>query len=255
MEDTIIPKIIHFCWFGGRPLPKSAKRCIESWKKYLPDFEIKRWDESNFNINEIEYISEAYSAGKYAFVSDYARLKILWEYGGLYFDTDVEIIRPIDDIISKGPFLGIESLQSKNGRAFLGVNPGLGLSAIAGMNILKKLLDTYAVLHFINQQGNLNKKTIVEYTSEELVKHGLKPENKIQQCGGFTVYPIDYFNPKDMHSGKIIITGNTRSIHHFDSSWHTPWERFKKRLSIYIGPSLTKNLVNLKRCLKLKRVR
>ena len=107
-EIEMIPRTIHYCWFGGKPLPRDAEKYILSWKKYLPDYEIKRWDESNFDVNSIPYIKEAYAAGKYAFVSDYARLKILYEHGGIYFDTDVEVIKPLDDILSKGGFMGFE---------------------------------------------------------------------------------------------------------------------------------------------------
>ena len=104
----MIPKIIHYCWFGGNPLPELAVKCIESWKKYCPDYEIKRWDESNFDLNCCDYVKEAYRAKKWAFVSDYARFKVLYDEGGLYFDTDVELIKPIDDIIERGPFMGAE---------------------------------------------------------------------------------------------------------------------------------------------------
>ncbi len=104
----MIPKVIHYCWFGRNPLPKSALKCIASWRKYFPNYEIKEWNEDNFDVNIIPYTQEAYSVGKYAFVSDYARFKILYENGGLYFDTDVEVIRPMDDIIERGAFMGVE---------------------------------------------------------------------------------------------------------------------------------------------------
>ena len=105
----MIPKTIHYCWFGGNPLPEMAIKCIESWKKFLPDYEIKQWDESNFDVNMIPYAAEAYKAKKYAFVSDFARFWILYNYGGLYFDTDVEVIKPMDNIIAKGPFMVCEN--------------------------------------------------------------------------------------------------------------------------------------------------
>ncbi len=104
----MIPKVIHYCWFGGNPLPESAQKCIASWRKFLPDYEIKEWNESNFDVNAIPYTAQAYAAKKYAFVSDYARFSILYDNGGLYFDTDVEVIRPMDDIIENGPFMGFE---------------------------------------------------------------------------------------------------------------------------------------------------
>ena len=113
MKENSIPKIIHYCWFGRSPLPELAKKCIASWRKYFPDYEIKEWNEDNFDVNSILYTSQAYQAKKYAFVSDYARFWILYMYGGLYFDTDVEVIRPMDDIIQRGPFMGCEKPYKK----------------------------------------------------------------------------------------------------------------------------------------------
>lgn len=110
----MMPKIIHYCWFGGNPLPELAVKCIESWKKYCPDYEIKRWDESNFDLNCCDYVKEACQVKKWAFVSDYVRFKVLYDEGGLYFDTDVELIKPIDDILARGPFMGVEIGQPIN---------------------------------------------------------------------------------------------------------------------------------------------
>ena len=129
----MIQKVIHYCWFGGKPIDKLGEKCIASWKKYCPDYEIKRWDESNYNLEACDYVKEAYQAKKWAFVSDYVRFDILYHYGGLYFDTDVELIKPIDDIVSKGPFMGCESHQKKST-----VAPGLGLAIID--NILSVLM-------------------------------------------------------------------------------------------------------------------
>ena len=110
----MIPKIIHYCWFGRNPLPDSAKKCIESWRKFFPEYEIKEWNEDNFDVHLIPYVEEAYNAKKYAFVSDYARFWILYFYGGVYFDTDVEVIRPMDDILAKGGFMGSTRLFFKS---------------------------------------------------------------------------------------------------------------------------------------------
>ncbi|MDE6783607.1 MAG: glycosyl transferase, partial [Paramuribaculum sp.] len=138
-----IPKVIHYCWFGGKPLPKLARKCIRSWKKYLPDYEIQEWNESNFDVNIIPYTAQAYEAKKYAFVSDYARFWILYKYGGLYFDTDVEVIRNMDRIIEAGSFMGCETTceeaQARGGG--LSVAPGLGLGAPAGSELYKEILD------------------------------------------------------------------------------------------------------------------
>ena len=124
----MIPKIIHYCWFGRGPLPELAQKCIASWKKYLPDYEIKEWNEDNFDVNIIPYTAEAYKAKKYAFVSDYARFWILYKFGGIYFDTDVEVIRPIDDIVERGNFMGFETDPSltNDDASKASVAPGLG---------------------------------------------------------------------------------------------------------------------------------
>ena len=154
-----IPKTIHYCWFGRNPLPSLAIKCIASWKKYLPDYEIKEWNEDNFDVNVVPYTREAYAAKKYAFVSDYARFKILYEEGGLYFDTDVEVIKPFDDIIARGAFMGCERDAGDRGGAC--VNPGLGLGANPNFGLYKEILDLYATLHFSYPEGSLNLKTVV----------------------------------------------------------------------------------------------
>ena len=138
----MIPKVIHYCWFGGNPLPESAQKCIASWRKFLPDYEIKEWNESNFDVNAIPYTAQAYAAKKYAFVSDYARFSILYDNGGLYFDTDVEVIRPMDDIIENGPFMGFE-IDASGIDFKKAVAPGLGLGANPGLGLYKEILEHY----------------------------------------------------------------------------------------------------------------
>lgn len=222
----MIPKKIHYCWFGGNPLPESAKLYIETWKKYCPDYEIIEWNEKNFDINKNQYCKEAYEAKKWAFVSDYARFWILYEYGGLYFDTDVEVIKPLDSIIEKGPFMGCERDVERNGATAIAVAPGLGL--------YKEILDLYEGLHFKNEDGSLNLKTVVQYTTEILVKHGLKNTNQIQKCAGIYIYPREYFCPKNIDTGALEITENSYTIHHFEGSWLTPWLRFRHNVKLLL---------------------
>jgi hypothetical protein len=217
----MIPKIIHYCWFGTNPLPGLAQKCIESWKLYFPDYEIKEWNESNYNVHKIAYIDEAYSAKKYAFVSDYARFDILYQYGGIYFDTDVEVIKPFDDILGRGGFMGIESIGKVAAGLGIGCNAGLGIGCNAGLGIVYQILDFYARLHFINSDETYNLHTVVEYVTEILKKNGLKEENAIQCLDGLTVYPIEYFCPISFKTGQMEITENTHSIHHYDGSWLT----------------------------------
>lgn len=150
----MIPKIIHYCWFGRNPLPPLAIKCIESWRKYLPDYEIKEWNEDNFDVNIIPYTAEAYAQKKYAFVSDYARFWILYKYGGIYFDTDVEVIRPLDDIIARGGFMGFETDYKEGSTPHeSSTNPGLGL--------IKKMLDFIEIQHFKNEQNTRKQITVV----------------------------------------------------------------------------------------------
>lgn len=222
----MIPKIIHYCWFGGNPLPKSAIECIDSWKKFFPDYEIKEWNETNYDVHKIPYIHEAYEAKKYAFVSDYARFDILYHEGGLYFDTDVKVLKPFDKIISKGPFMGREAgaylhnICNIEGDG-LAVAPGLGLGVNPGLGLYKELLDAYKDMSFLNPDGSLNTKTIVSYTSEILLKHGLTSNNdEIEEVAGIWIYPADVFCPMDHTKGNVVnITDRTVSIHLYDCSW------------------------------------
>lgn len=227
----MIPKKIHYCWFGRNPLPESAQKCIASWRKYLPDYEIIEWNEDNFDVNSIPYTAQAYAAKKYAFVSDYARFKILYDHGGLYFDTDVEVIRPMDDIIACGPFMGfeIDSINDKIGE----VAPGLGLGAEAGMPFYNHIIKEYDKLNFVNADGSLNQKTIVKYCSELLNEYDLSSKPGIQKVAGMTIYPSEYFNPLDDLTGRLNITVNTRSIHWFSKTWLnvSPWRTKISRLS------------------------
>lgn len=219
----MIPRVIHYCWFGGADLGDAEKKCIASWKRFLPGYEIRRWDESNFDLACCAYVEEAYKAQKWAFVSDYARFAILYEHGGLYFDTDVELIRPIDDLIAAGPFMGLESDADIVGESKvapgLAANPGLGLAANPGLSLYKAILDSYAGDHFIRPDGSYNYRTVVERTTDILLEAGLAEKPGVQQVEGVTIYPSSYFNPTDLSTGMLNICEETRSIHHYGASW------------------------------------
>lgn len=238
----MIPKIIHYCWFGGKPLPQSAQRCIASWRKFLPDYEIKEWNESNFDVNIIPYTAEAYRAKKYAFVSDYARFYILYKYGGLYFDTDVEVIRNMDDIIARGSFMGCEGEATnqsmkkvQNNAMKLGVNPGLGLGITSGLGLIKEILDIYMDKHFLKADGTLNSETIVTITTKLLCQKGMRNTNDVQQVESVWIYPKDYFCPKDYYTGELNITPNTYSIHHYSATWIPLEQRLELQFWKFLG--------------------
>ncbi len=215
----MIPKVIHYCWFGGNPLPKSAIKCIESWKKYLPDYEIKEWNESNFDINMMPYTREAYEMKKYAYVSDVARFLVLYQEGGVYFDTDVEVVKPMNDILEAGAFMGIEDLGVE-GVTFPYVAPGLGLAVEAGHHFYKEILDHYFNCHYYDPQTKIPfPLTVVNHCTDLLIKNGLKPTNKFQTVAGINIYPVDYFCPLEDATGILTITENTRAIHWFSKTW------------------------------------
>lgn len=219
----MIPKFIHYCWFGGNPLPESALKCIASWHKFLPDYEIKEWNEKNFPIEECPlYARQAYKGKKWAFVSDYARFKILYDYGGLYFDTDVELIKPLDDIIEYGSFMGCGSEND--------INPGLGIAAAPGLDLYKEILNYYNTNEF-DISENI---TVVQIVTEILKKKGFKQTSEIQTIDEVSFYPPDYFSPIDYSTGKLTLTYNTRSIHHYDASWMEPKDKYsQKRARIF----------------------
>lgn len=227
----MIPKVIHYCWFGSSPLPTLALECIASWGKYLPGYEIKEWNESNFDVNIIPYTSEAYKAKKYAFVSDYARFWVLYQYGGIYFDTDVEVIRPMDDILTRGGFMGFEMDPYVKKKINGTVATGLGLGVNSGLGLIKDIINYYNTLVFTTDISNIQ--TVVDHTTNVLVNNGLKPVAGIQEVGGVFIYPSEYFAPINIISKRLHITDKTRTIHRYMDSWSdkkkkkTLWSRFR----------------------------
>ena len=182
----MIPKKIHYCWFGHNTLTDLAVKCIASWKKYLPDYEIIEWNETNCDLESCRYVKEAYEAKKWAFVSDFVRFDVLYQYGGLYFDTDVEVIKPLDDLISEGAFMGCEQL-SGNAK----VAPGLGLAATPGLILYKEILENYQRSSYINEDGTINQATVVTRITNILVEKGFDcSSNQVQKIGQINIYPI-----------------------------------------------------------------
>lgn len=244
----MIPKKIHYCWFGGKPLNKLGKKCLKSWKKYFPDYEIIEWNESNFNFDCCQYVKEAYEAKKWAFVSDYARYKILYEHGGIYFDTDVEVIKSFDDILSKGSFMGCENppLMNKTNKDLseehIKVASGLGCAAEPGLDFYREILTDYEKSSFLNEDGSMNLYTIVARTTDLLRKYGLMDTDDIQCIAGINIYPAEYFCPINMDTGKLVITKNTYSIHRYAASWVDDYSRFRGKIYIIIRRCLGEKL-------------
>lgn len=214
----MIPKIIHYCWFGYGEIPEKDKKCIKSWKKYCPDYEIIRWDESNYDISKNKYMREAYEAKVWGFVPDFARLDLIYQYGGIYLDTDVELIKPLDDLLNNKAFMGFESEEY--------VAPGLGFGAQKNSAIIKELIGIYENRSFIRKDGTSDITASPIMITELLVSAGLVQNGKFQIIKNeLSVYPVEYFCPLDYERRELNITERTYSIHHYAASWMPEEER------------------------------
>jgi len=212
MEDVEkIPRIVHYCWFGRGTKPKILQRCIASWIKYLPDYEFREWNEDNFDINQNQYVKEAYEARKFAFVSDYVRLHALYEVGGIYMDTDVEVIQPLDRFLVHEAFSGFEDdsfLQSGT------------MGAVKEHRWIEELMDYYNSRNFRRSDGSFDTTTNTTVISEICREHGLQLNGKLQTLSnGVIFYPRCYFSPYDYINGGNYITEESYTIHHFAQSW------------------------------------
>lgn len=207
----MIPKVIHYCWFGNGELPELAQKCIHSWKKYCPDYEIVRWDESNVDLEVCEYAKEAYEQKEWAFVSDYIRLLVLYKYGGIYLDTDVEIIQSLDSLLENKGFMGFE------GKKY--ISSGLGCGFEKGNILVKKMLEDYTNAHFRKKDGSLDKIPCPHRNTDRLVNCGLKRNGKLQKIEGVVFLPNEYLNPFDNDTGLLNKSEKTYSIHWYSGSW------------------------------------
>lgn len=214
-----IPKIIHYCWFGKKEIPKQNRIWMESWNKYCPDYKIIEWNESNYDINKNPYMSEAYQAKKWSFVSDYTRLDIIYQYGGIYLDTDVEIIRNLDELLYQDAFAGVDSSQN--------ISLGLGFGAVSQHHIVRELLEFYENLHF-DVNNLIAAPTLTKPLFE---RYNYVNNGDIQKIAGMTVYPEKVLSGKDDITGRILPTENTYAIHHYDGSWNDE-SKIKRRREI-----------------------
>ena len=237
-----IPKVIHYCWFGKGKMPKLAKKCIKSWQKFCPDYKIVCWNEENFDINQNRYAKEAYEAGKWAFVSDYVRLKVLYDEGGIYLDTDVEIIKPIDKLVEKGGYMGFDD----NGI----ISTGLGFACEKGNELVGAILKDYDDIPFLRADGTYDLLPCPDRTTQTMVKLGLDINNREQVFMGIQMLPEDYLCPMKYYTGKKVITKNTYSIHHFCASWTSKTSKRTTFVKRIIGVKLYEKLYGklLHRC-------
>ena len=203
-------------------MPELAKRCIESWRQYCPDYEIKRWDESNFDLNYNDYVREAYKAKKWAFVTDVVRLYALVNYGGIYMDTDVEVIKSLDELLEYEAVSGFESEQR--------ISTGI-MASTKGHELFDELLNDYEGVHFIRPDGTYDTTTNVIRITNICLKYGFVPNNTLQTVKGCTLLPDYYLCPKDPKTWELNITEHTLTIHHFDGSWLSDAERKAKELA------------------------
>ena len=236
----MIPRTIHYCWFGRGEMPQLAMDCITSWHKYMPDWDYKLWNEDNFDVDSVPYTKEAYAARKYAFVTDYVRLYALSVEGGVYMDTDVEILKPLDDLLHLQAFTSYEGSKHKP--------PVTGLMASeAGGQWVEEQLHAYDGLHFCREDGTLDTTTNTQRISAIMKANGFVSDGEKRQYKDLTVFPSEYFCPHQT-TGEYLLTENTYCNHHFMGSWNSMdsknWKGCVRRL---VGQKFMIWLIKLKR--------
>lgn len=223
----MIPKTIHYCWFGGQKLPNDVKRCIKSWQKFCPEYKIVRWDESNFDINQNEFMREAYKHKCWAFVSDYARLKIIYDNGGVYLDTDVELVKSFNNILDSNCFMATQAEPHL-------INTGLGFGAIKNHYAIKLMLDEYEKIKFDVSKKNLY--ICPKINTEPFERLGYRYQESIQMIDDIKIYPARYFDP--INSNGFNFTNDTISIHHYSATWENGSHRLKRKVVGLLGPKI-----------------
>lgn len=244
MASKSIPKIIHYCWFGGAKKPELVQKCIKSWEKYCPDYKIVEWNERNFDVKMNPYIKEAYERGQWAFVADFARLLAVYEHGGVYLDTDVELIKNLDDVLGDKAFYCLADNT---------VATGLGFGAIKKHPSVKQMLMQYDGIHFIDEKGRIdttpcpvrNTKALEEYVGQSV------EFSKKTLVGDVCIYPDEYFSPLDYDTHELNITDKTYAIHWYGESWLSEKKKRAKALKRVAARIIgKKNFVRIRKMVK-----
>lgn len=237
----MIPKKIHYCWFGGNPLPRDVEACIASWKKHCPDYEIVRWDESNYDVTKHPFMKAAYEAKCWAFVSDYARLDVIYQNGGIYLDTDVELLKSLDPVLENACWFAMQQEKSV-------INTGLGFGAKQMHPAVQAMLAQYDQNTFCMERREdiacpyLNTRALAEL--------GFVQEDREQEVAGARIYPARFFDPLATGDSKDLTCDETMSIHHYSATWTTGKQRLKRKIARLIGE---KWIVRLKGVLRWKK--
>ena len=240
----MIPKIIHYCWFGKGQYPEIVKKCIKSWETYCSGYELKLWNEDNYDVTKSRYMKEAYENKKWAFVSDYARLDIVYREGGIYLDTDVELVKALDDLLDCKCFFASDGC---------GINSGIGFGAEKGNTVVKMLLDEYQEKIFV-KDGKLDLTPCTVPNTRIFLKYGYNPSSAdVQNIIGVTIFPAEFFSPLNAMS-ELNLTKNTYGIHHGSRLWETGMTKFKSRLRIVLGSKRTNKIKKILILLKLKKL-
>lgn len=222
----MIPKKIHYCWFGKSEMPSREKRCVASWKKFMPDFELVLWNENNFDVNSTIFTRQAYGFKKFAFVSDYVRLYALLHEGGIYLDTDVEIVKPFHDFIKYNAFGSFETPNV--------IQTGV-LGSVPNSELINKLFELYKNKKFVQEDGTLNQTPNTKILTDLLLEEGLLLNNQRQSLPSFELFPTDYFCPINQATQEIIVTENTYCIHYLSGSWLPKKDRYTRTLKVFLG--------------------
>lgn len=210
-KEAVIPRVIHYCWFGNKEIPEQNRKWLDSWRKFCPDYKIVEWNEKNYDVTKNKYMHEAYNAEKWGFVSDYARLDIIFNQGGIYLDTDVELIKSLDELLYQDAFMGMSGNRN--------ISLGLGFGARQGLEIIEKLRCEYDCCSFYAEDGSMDLTTVAVRQIPFFEKLGYQKNGEFQMLENVTIYPEKFLAGKSAFTGEIRPTKHTFAIHHYDASW------------------------------------